>query len=219
MVGDWRPGWERRPAHPSADLTADHVREVARGGRPDGPLVVRCGVLQRRPIRPSGPASSEDARHLNSPAWSSPSGCPELEQTVLGRLRTYALDHPDDPLVAWREHSATGYEDHPVDCAHCWELANPALGGLPGPDGLEAGLPPKMREASFQRARLCQLTDQLEDAWLPPSAWAACSDATRSIPDGAEVALALTGRSTGTPRSSLWPRSTSGPRSRHQRGP
>ena len=24
---------------------------------------------------------------------------PELEQTVLGRLRTYALDHPDDPLV------------------------------------------------------------------------------------------------------------------------
>jgi hypothetical protein len=106
-----------------------------------------------------------------------------------------------------------------VDCAHCWELANPALGGLPGPDGLEAGLPPKMREASFQRARLCQLTDQLEDAWLPPSAWAACSDATRSIPDGAEVALALTGRSTGTPRSSLRPRSTSGPRSRHQRGP
>jgi 5-methylcytosine-specific restriction enzyme A len=42
IVGDWCPGWERRPAHPSADLTADHVREVARGGRPDGRLVVRC---------------------------------------------------------------------------------------------------------------------------------------------------------------------------------
>jgi 5-methylcytosine-specific restriction enzyme A len=42
MVGDWCPGWERRPAHPSADLTADHVREVAAGGRPDGRLVVRC---------------------------------------------------------------------------------------------------------------------------------------------------------------------------------
>jgi hypothetical protein len=41
-----------------------------------------------------------------------------------------------------------------------------------------------MREASFRRARLCQLADQLEDAWLPPSAWAACADATRSIPDG-----------------------------------
>jgi hypothetical protein len=42
IVGDWCPGWERRPAHPAADLTADHVREVARGGRPDGRLVVRC---------------------------------------------------------------------------------------------------------------------------------------------------------------------------------
>jgi 5-methylcytosine-specific restriction enzyme A len=42
MVGDWCPGWERRPAHPSADLTADHVREVAAGGSPFGALVVRC---------------------------------------------------------------------------------------------------------------------------------------------------------------------------------
>ena len=38
IVGDWGPGWERHPAHPSAD----HVREVARGGDPAGPLVVRC---------------------------------------------------------------------------------------------------------------------------------------------------------------------------------
>jgi 5-methylcytosine-specific restriction protein A len=42
IVGDWCPGWERQPAHQSADLTADHVREVARGGKPDGKLVVRC---------------------------------------------------------------------------------------------------------------------------------------------------------------------------------
>jgi 5-methylcytosine-specific restriction protein A len=42
LVGDWCPGWQGRPAHPSADLTADHVREVAKGGDPYGPLVVRC---------------------------------------------------------------------------------------------------------------------------------------------------------------------------------
>ena len=42
IVGDWCPGWGRHPARPSADLTADHVREVAAGGRPDGRLVVRC---------------------------------------------------------------------------------------------------------------------------------------------------------------------------------
>jgi phage terminase large subunit-like protein len=122
---------------------------------------------------------------------------PELEQTVLGRLRPYAIDHPGDPLVVWREHSAAGFEDHPVDCRHCWELANPALGDFLAVDGLEACLPPKMREASFRRARLCQLTDQLEDAWLPPSAWAACADATRPIPDGAEVALSFDGSFNG----------------------
>jgi phage terminase large subunit-like protein len=122
---------------------------------------------------------------------------PELEQTVLGRLRSYALDHPADPLVVWREHSAAGFEDHPVDCRHCWELANPAGGDFLAWDGLEACLPPKMREASFRRARLCQLTDQLEDAWLPPSAWAACADATRPIPDGAEVVLAFDGSFNG----------------------
>ena len=48
-----------------------------------------------------------------------------------------------------------------------------------------------MREASFRRARLCQLTDQLEEAWLPPGAWAAAADATRSIPDGTDVAVAF----------------------------
>jgi len=42
MVGDWCPGWGRQPAHQSADLTADHVREVAAGGQPGGRLVVRC---------------------------------------------------------------------------------------------------------------------------------------------------------------------------------
>jgi phage terminase large subunit-like protein len=121
---------------------------------------------------------------------------PELEETVLGRLRTYAIDHPDDPLVVWREHSAAGFEDHPVDCRH-WELANPAGGDFLAWDGLEAVLPPKMREASFRRARLCQLTDQLEDGWLPPSAWAACADATVTIPDGAEVVLAFDGSFNG----------------------
>jgi 5-methylcytosine-specific restriction enzyme A len=42
VVGDWCPGWEKRPAHLSADLTADHVKEVGKGGDPRGRLVVRC---------------------------------------------------------------------------------------------------------------------------------------------------------------------------------
>jgi hypothetical protein len=41
-VGDWCPGLGDHPAHPSADLTADHVVEVAAGGLESGPLRVLC---------------------------------------------------------------------------------------------------------------------------------------------------------------------------------
>jgi hypothetical protein len=41
IVGDWCPGWERQPAHQSADLTAHQVKEVAthtaRGAEGDDP--------------------------------------------------------------------------------------------------------------------------------------------------------------------------------------
>ena len=44
QVGDWCPGLPElhRPAHPAANLTADHLIEVAAGGLESGPLVVRC---------------------------------------------------------------------------------------------------------------------------------------------------------------------------------
>jgi 5-methylcytosine-specific restriction enzyme A len=43
-VGDWCPGVPElgRPAHPAANLSADHAVEVAAGGPESGPLVVRC---------------------------------------------------------------------------------------------------------------------------------------------------------------------------------
>jgi len=42
LVGDWCPGLEDHPAHPSADLVADHVIEVAVNGLETGPLRVLC---------------------------------------------------------------------------------------------------------------------------------------------------------------------------------
>ena len=42
QVGDWCPGLEDHPAHPSADLVADHVVEVAINGLEMGPLRVLC---------------------------------------------------------------------------------------------------------------------------------------------------------------------------------
>jgi phage terminase large subunit-like protein len=124
---------------------------------------------------------------------------PELAETVLGRLRTYTIDHPADPLVVWREHSAAGFEDHPVDCRHCWELANPAGGDFLAWDGLEACLPPKMREASFRRARLCQLTDQLEDAWLPPGCGPPAPTPSGASPTVRRSCSRSTAASTATP--------------------
>jgi hypothetical protein len=41
-VGDWCPGLGDHPAHPCADLVADHVIEVAAGGLASGPLRVLC---------------------------------------------------------------------------------------------------------------------------------------------------------------------------------
>ena len=41
-VGDWCPGLGAHPAHPSADLVADHMVEVAAGGPASGPLRVLC---------------------------------------------------------------------------------------------------------------------------------------------------------------------------------
>jgi hypothetical protein len=41
-VGDWCPGLEDHPAHPCADLVADHVVEVAISGLETGPLRVLC---------------------------------------------------------------------------------------------------------------------------------------------------------------------------------
>jgi 5-methylcytosine-specific restriction enzyme A len=51
-VGDWCPGLADHPAHPSADLVADHIVEVAAGGPEAGPLRVLCrGENGRRSAR------------------------------------------------------------------------------------------------------------------------------------------------------------------------
>ena len=57
--------------------------------------------------------------------------------------------------------------------------------------------PRRCGEASFRRARLCQHVDQLEDAWLPPGAWAACTSVDQGVADGAEVVLAFDGSFNG----------------------
>lgn len=117
---------------------------------------------------------------------------PDLDDQVLLSLREYAADHPEDRSLRFREHSAAGFEHHPVDCAHCWDLANPALDDFLHRDALQALLPPKTREATFRRARLCQLASETEGGFLPPGVWDGLNTG-EVIDDGTEVVIALDG--------------------------
>jgi len=100
----------------------------------------------------------------------------------------------DDPSFYFREFAAP--PGCPVDDEHAWALANPALDDFLHRDALRATLPPKMREAAFRRYRLGQWVS-LDGAWLPDGAWAGCADATRSIPDGADVVCGFDGSFSG----------------------
>lgn len=114
------------------------------------------------------------------------------EDNVLARLRAYSLHHPEDTSQVYREFSAAGFEDHPTSCEHCWELANPALDDYLHRDALRALLPPKMTEAHFRRARLCQFVGGVENAFLTADVWDGLSTG-RPIPEGSEVVVALDG--------------------------
>lgn len=117
---------------------------------------------------------------------------PNLDDQVLLSLRQYAIENPDDLSLRWREFSAAGFEHHPADCAHCWELANPALDDFLHRDALVALLPPKTREATYRRARLCQLPPDHDGAFLPAGVWDGLSTG-EPVPDGAEVVISLDG--------------------------
>jgi phage terminase large subunit-like protein len=120
-------------------------------------------------------------------------GTPSVNpDSVLANARRYARDFPDDKTTAYREHSAAGFEDHPTTCVHCWRLANPALGDFLAEDSMLAVQPPKMSEAAFRRARLCQFVDANESPFIEPGIWDALSTGV-GVRDGAEVAIALDG--------------------------
>ena len=112
--------------------------------------------------------------------------------SVLARLKAYARGYPDDRSQVYREHSAAGFEDHPASCQHCWELANPALDDFLHRDAVRAVMPPKMTEAHFRRARLCQFIDGNESPFIDADTWEGLGDGL-PIPDGADVVLALDG--------------------------
>lgn len=111
---------------------------------------------------------------------------------VLAQFRQHAHDHPEDTSQVYVEHSAAGFEHHPTDCAHCWELANPALDDFLYRDALAALQPPKMTTSHFRRTRLVQWVADNDDPFITAEVWDALSTGV-GVPDGAEVVLALDG--------------------------
>jgi phage terminase large subunit-like protein len=121
---------------------------------------------------------------------------PDPHVGVLVELRDYARTGPDDPTFVWREFSAAAFADHPVDCEHCWELANPALDDFLHRDAMQALLPPKTRESTFRRARLCQFVTDESGSFIPEGVWDRLSTG-EDIPAGGEVVVSLDGSFNG----------------------
>jgi hypothetical protein len=91
-VGDWCPGVPElgRPAHPAAHLQADHVIEVAAGGHPGGPLVVRCG-----------PCNSARSANVTRRALAELGVSPKGDDPTTPRHSKFATHTGDDgPVVA-----------------------------------------------------------------------------------------------------------------------
>jgi 5-methylcytosine-specific restriction protein A len=86
-VGDWCPGVPelRRPAHPAANLSADHAVEVAAGGDPRGPLVVRCV-----------PCNSARSANVTRRALAELGGSPHRAAPTTPLPAEHAITHPPD---------------------------------------------------------------------------------------------------------------------------
>lgn len=121
---------------------------------------------------------------------------PDPHDSVLTMLRDYSRKYPEDTTSVWREWSAAGFEHHPVDCDHCLELANPALDDFLNRATVKALLPPKTREATYRRARLCQFVTETTGAFLPDGRWEEMNTG-EEISEGEDVVLALDGSFNG----------------------
>ena len=85
---------------------------------------------------------------------------------------------------------------HPVDCKHCWRVANPALGKFLDEPSMEGVLRTSL-ESTFRRLRLGQWLEVAAEQWISPDLWRACEIETTGIPWGADVVLAVDGSFTG----------------------
>lgn len=116
------------------------------------------------------------------PSWRDRS--PMMSLVLKGRA------DPDDSNFKLIEYQ--GNIDHPIDCEHCMELANPGIDDLVRREYLKAQLPPTTRELEYRRARLGEWVEQDDSSFLPRGAWEACNTGL-PIQRNEEVVLILDG--------------------------
>jgi phage terminase large subunit-like protein len=113
--------------------------------------------------------------------------------TVMWRLVEHGREG-GDPSFYFTEFAAPDGCD--VDDEDAWHTANPALGDFLHIDALRSTRK-TMRESTFRAWRLGQWPQIIDNAWLPPGAWAACSVASGVAPEHAEVVLGFDGSFSG----------------------
>ena len=150
-----RRGWSSRCVTPSSRLPARGAEAAGGLGLHVADPVDEFGVVSRdsyERVLTLAQGKREARRWWHRDAEADPVGSGAAD------LRASAIDHPRRPSMVRREFTAAGFEEHPVDCQHCWEVGNPALDDFLHRDAMNALLPPKTRGANtFRRARLCQL--------------------------------------------------------------
>ncbi len=150
-------------------------------------ILDEIGVIDRRTYEVAALASGKRESSLTL-CIGTPS--PDASDSVMYDLRAAALANPGDRSMYFREFAAPdGCE---IDDESAWALANPALGDFLHADAMRALLPPKIREATFRRARLGQWIVSADDVWITPQEWAGRGTG-EAIEDGADVVLALDG--------------------------
>lgn len=139
-------------------------------------------------VNSTGKRAESQALLIGTP---SPPSWRELSPMLDLVLEARSNPRPDFRLVEY-----AGDISHPVDCEHCWQLANPGLDDLVSRSHVATLLPPRTREAEFRRARLGEWVEQDDSSLLPLGLWPQLGTG-EIIPDGAEVVLTLDGSFNG----------------------
>jgi phage terminase large subunit-like protein len=179
--------WSRAPT--ACSWPCPPTRAACKAGIRPWPWSTSCTSSPTTPSRPWPPAPASDRSLLLAISTPPKAG----DDGVMRRLVDHGREGAD-PSFYFTEFGAP--PGCAVDDEDAWTIANPALDDFLHRDALRATLPPKMRENAFSRYRLGQWVG-VDDAWLPDGAWAACADATVSIPDGAEAVIAFDGSFNG----------------------